>query len=400
MSVFTESELYALGLLEKKLEREMYKYNFFTRFTAQFSEDHSKAPQDPTMPPVAPIVIKRGFASAGQREMTVPMLRNLTDPEKYGDVRLKGNTEAQSLIYAKVFINQRRNGVNPPSGMSNQYVKPLKLYAQSRQQLAEKIGRWTEVNIVRSIYEKWSYNVTSAKANGGFGEQAIQHPNIFTADAGQVAWSANNSTYISNIHTARSNLLAGASDDIMSARALRNFRTACNKLEIPYIMINGMAVRPLLIHENQFLQLTNDSEYISAQENANVRHAMKNPLFHGASGLYAGFVIFVREFSVFGLDTTSSTATWGATNPLQAVDTYPVKGAICFSNSAICGGWAHGPEFTTDDDDHMNYREVGVRVIDGFARADYVDSFSSGSETVNVNKSSAILLTYSPDSWN
>ncbi len=399
-TVFTQDEIYAIGLMQQSVMYESYKYNFFSRFVSYVRDDRSRSPADQPMPPVSPIVVKRDFSTQGQRELTVPMLRNLTDPEVYGDARLKGNVEKQSLIYARVYINQRRNGVAPPSGMSDQYVKPLKLYDKARMQLAQKLGRWTEINVARAFYEGYSYNVTAPTSVGGLGISKVQHPHIFAADSGKITWSANPTTYASNINAAVNNLLAGSPNDIMSANALRRFRTACNKLEIPFIDVGGMAVRPLVMHENQFLQLTQDPDYISAQENANVRHAMKNPLFHGAAGIYAGFVIFVREFSVFGISTTSSTVTWGADNPLQNVDTYPVKGAICFSHNALCGGWAGGPNFTFDEDDHQNYREVGVRVIDGFSRNDYKDNMTAGSETVVVNKSSAILLTYSPDDWN
>ena len=397
---FTSDEQFVLGLMEQKLMYESYKYNFFARFMKTVKYDRSKDPTDQPMPPVSPIVVKKEFATKGNHQMTVPMLRQLTGTEKYGDARLKGNTEGQPLNYTTVYINQRRNGVNPPSGMSDQYVKPLKLYNEARMQLAQKLGRWTEVQIVRAFYEKFSQNVTST-GEGGLSVTKVQHPAIFTADAGQVSWSATAATYASSIHSAVQALSANASEDKMSARALRLFRTACNKREIPYIEFgNGVAVRPLLMHENQYQQLTLDSEYISAQENANVRHAMKNPLFHGAAGMFAGFLIFVREFSVFGVSTTSSTTTWGATNPLSAVDTYNYKGAICFSTNAICGGWAVGPNFTTDDDDHENYREVGVRIIDGFARADYNDTLTEASVTNSIQKSSAILITSSPDEWN
>lgn len=384
-----------LGLLQYKTVDEMFKKLFFARYMG-FVEP-SVVPGEERAP-MSPIIMKRDYAAKGMDFMKIPLLKNLTGTPKYGDVQLKGTGESQDLNYLNVYINQRRHAVAPPARMANQRVSMLNMVEQARPQITDWLARQTEWQIVQAFCDGFSPNITTATTSGGLGITKRLHPAIFVADAGQVTFNNTYATYAGAVHTAV-NGWTGTDDQKMSARALREFSVACNKREIPTMNVDGVECRPLLIHENQWLQLMTDSEFLKAYEQGGFSEVKKNPLFTGMAGLYAKFAIFVREFSVPGITTTSSTVTWGATNPLSAVDSNARKAAICFSIGAMCGGWAFGPNYTTETDDHGNWQEVGVAMIDGFARADYQDSTSSPSDTP-INKSSAILLTYSPDSWN
>ncbi len=383
-----------IGLLQYQTEQEMFKQLFYTRWMAYVKKDPIT---EKDVPPVAPIVVKRDFAANGMDSLKVPMLRNLTGVATYGDRQLVGNTEAQRLMYANAYINARSHGVAPPAVMANQRVKRLELVAQAQPQLTDWLARDTEIQIARAVYEGWSENVTAATLSGGYAITKRQHPNIFTPDAGRVTWSGTTATYAASIHSAISGWSA-QSNQIMSARALHEFRIACQKAEIQPIRMEGLEFRVLLIHPNQERQLFLDQEFRETMQHADVRDMRKNTLFSGLVNYFAGFCIFSREFSVFGVSTTASTTTWGATNPKSAVDTYNVKGAVCFGNNFLGMGWADGPTYEVEYNNFKRQKETAVLMLDGFMRNDFYDSSSSPTDV--VNKSSAILLTDSPDSWN
>lgn len=382
-----------LGLIQEQTAREAFKNLFFSRWVGWAKQNQVTGEYMPTM---TPIVMKRDFKAKGMDNMKVPMLKNLTQTPIYGDSTRTGQGEAQVLYYLNVYINARAGVVGPPDTMANQRVSFLQLVEQARPLVTDWLARETEVEICSAIYEGFSRNVT-ATTGGGISITKRYHPNIYMADSGKVTWSGTSATYISSIHTANQGLAAGASDDIMSADALWSLASAVRKDEIQPIMVGNTPVRILLIHENQMRQLTKDPKFIDAATNAAERDLMKNPMFTGMFRYFAGFAIFVREFSVFGLSSTSTALTWGATNPLSAVDTNDTKAAIAFGQQFLCGGWADGPSYYVEETNHGVRKETSASMIDGFARADYYDSTSS--PTAKVNKSSALLCTFSPDGW-
>lgn len=392
-TIIARSDEAHIGLLQAKTAKEMFKRLYFSRWIG-FTQQSKMTGED--IPPVAPIVMKKEFASQGMDNMVVPMLKNLTGEPVYGDVQVLNTGESQQLNYLKVYVNQRRKAIQPPARMSNQRVKTLQLIEQARPQMQDWLARNSEIQIVRAFYEKYNASVSTATSSGGLGQTIRYHPNIYAADSGAVVWSGTVATHVTNIHNANQGLLAGAADDKMSASALYRFMTYCNKKEIMPITVGGYEIRPLLIHENQWAQLLLDPLFRETMNQALPRTLIDNPLLSGMAHIFAKFAIFVREFSVFGLSSTPSALTWGASNPLAGVDAYDTKGAICFGMGALCGGWALGPEYSVEETDHGNRKETAVAMIDGFARADYEDVTTA--PTSIINKSSAILLTYSPDS--
>lgn len=392
MSLVPRTEEANLGLLQYQVMHEMYKRLFFARFTGFVKVDPVTGEE---IPPEKPIIMKTDFESHGMDSILIPMLKNLTQVAKYGDAQVTNQGEKQDIWYNKAYINQRIGVVKPPARMGNQRIKRLNLFEMSRPQLSDWLARDTEVQIMRAFYRGHSENILAATADGGLGISERYHPAIFTPDAGRITWSGTTATYANNIHTAV-NGWAGADNQIMSSDALWKFRAFCNKREIPAMNFGGIEVRPLLLHTNQVRQLTLDPEFMASFQHGAPREFKGNPIFNGMFHFYAGFALFEREFSVFGISTSASDVTWGATNPKSAVDTYPTKAAVTFGPSAICGGWAFGPHFEEEVTNHAINREVSIAMIDGYARGEHSDSTSSPSAEP-IQKSSALLLTYSPD---
>lgn len=393
-TVITESEEYNIGLLSGATEEEHYDALFWSRFMG-FVEPSNVPGEE--VPPMAPIMMKREFGTEGMTTMKVPKYRRLTEDFVYGDTPVKNTGEKQKINYQQIRINQRRKAVQPPTRMGEQRIKRLDLINRAKPQLSRILPEHTEVMVNSAIYEGFSRNVTATAANGGYAQTKYYHPNFYTIKNGQVTWSATAVTYISNIHTAIQ-AMAGASDDKFNSTALYGMASEMIKLKIQPINLGGMPFWPLLIHVNQWRQLMQDGEFRADLRSAAPRDVIGNPIFQGAAPrhYFAGFLIFVRN-SVWGISTTASALTFGATNPLVSFDTYDHKVAIAFGMGFLYGGWAFGPHFTTMEDDHENWKEVGITVIDGYSRDDSPDSTSSPTEA--VNQGSALLASYSPNGW-
>ncbi len=384
-----------IGLIEAALEREFFNQSFWSRFAGFVTQDDRGRDQAPN----SPLVIKRQLAQEGFDFMKVPMLRKLIQAPTYGDIELEGNAEAQRLLYQDVFINQIRAGVAPPPRMSNQRVKRFNLANKARPQLSDWFAEDMEIQIAAAFYEGVSRNISAATSLGGYGTTPVPHPNIFTADAGQVTYNATVATYEASILTAVNNL-TGASNDLFSTDALESLRVEVLKQNIPPIRVGGVDTWPILTHYNCAKQLRTNSTWQAAQREAGIRALMNNPIFSGALGHYAGFTLFERNLGVFGLDVSGGAGSfvWGATNPHSAVDTQDIKASIVFGRNSMTQAWAEGPFFEEQFFDLKNRKEIGVGMIGGFKRADFEDA--TGTPTAVVNQTSGLLLTYSPDGWN
>jgi len=397
-TAIAESEEYNIGLLAGATEEEHYDKLFWSRFMGWVEQSNVPGEE---IPPMTPIVMKREFGTMGMTNMKVPHYRNLTEDAVYGSTPVKNTGEKMKINYQNLPINQRRKAVQTPDRMGEQRVKRLDLVARAKPQLSRWLPQHSEVMITSAIYEGFSRNVTSAAASGGYAQTKAHHPLIFTVDNGQVTWSATSATYQTNIHNAVSGL-TGASEDKFNSSALYGFQQEMIKNKIQPIMVQGYPCWPLLIHVHQWRQLMLDPEFRADLRGGAPRDLMANPIFQGAAPrhYFAGFLIFTRNASVWGVSTTSAPAvTWGATSPIAALDTYDVKAAIAFGMNFMFGGWAFGPYFTTEVDDHENWKEVAIAVIDGYARADYPDTTTLSSATEHVQQSSALLLSYSPTGW-
>lgn len=394
-TLITTSEEAHIGLLEGAMEEDLYDNLFWARFLG-FT---TVANDGMEIPAAAPISMKRQFGTEGMTTMKIPKHRRLVQDGVSGGQTLEGTGERIRVNYQQLLINQRRKAVDGPDRMSNLRVKKLDLINREKPKLQEWLNEHTEWQITSAIYEGYNQNVTKAATSGGLGTTKVQHPNICAVDSGQVTWSATANTYATNIHNTVSGL-TGAAEDKFNFNALYGMATKMSEFKIKPLMYGGAEFWCMVIHDNQWRQLMLDSEYKAALQNAGPRDLTGNPLFRNMRpALFAaGFMIFVRRASVYGVSTAATpTVTWGATNPLSALDTYDVKGAIAFGNNFLYGGWAFGPHFTVRDYDHEDKHETGMAIIDGYARDDSPDSTSSPTET--VNQTSALLLSYSPASF-
>lgn len=395
---FARGEEANVVLLREVLEREAWVALFFARFAGFVTQDKVDGTK---IPSGAPIEIDRSFAQEGSDSMLIPMLRRLTGTGVSGDAQLLGNEERMNIYYQMVYINQKRHGVKVGGRTSNQRVKKFKLIQKAQPLLSDWLAQWMEYSFIDTFFSGYSPHIRENTTTGGLyinSGAKILHPNWYNAGAGFATWSATAATYEGTVEDGVTGV-TDTSTDHMSASLLETLRIqAMTKKIMPIDLGYGEPLWPMLIHPNQAKQLRQDTDYKAAAREALPR-MKENPLFTGAMPPYAGIVPYERLFTP-GVEPNAGAGTVavGATNPLSALDTYNVKGAILFGKSAVAHGWALGPYFDEEDEDYKNNKGVAVGLIAGSARADFKDNSTDGSNTAVINQSSMIVCTYSDGS--
>lgn len=388
-----------LGLLAAKMEREVEKLLWFNNFTGPVTRTASGE----LRAPVAPVAELNEFVSKGQDNMLIPVLKNLVGAPFYGDRIATGHGEKQKWDYIKTFVNNIRKPVEGPAVMSNQRIKTFDLVAKQRAQLSLWFAQQLEVQTVAAFYEGFSRNITASTATFGFGVTKRYHPNFYVAGSGKATWSGTSQTHANNIGAKLGSLQDGLSDHF-TVDNLENLRAEVQKIPLQPIMVQGKPCFIMLVHHNQMRQLRQDPKYRDSANQGWLR-GLQNPVFNAAEAYIANFLIFEREFSVFGVDegTPSGgnyTLTFGASNPISAVDSYDKKVAIVFGNNAISKGVGSPLVIKESEKDIGAFKEAAINQIVGHAVNTFYDVDPSASTpTTAINQSSALFATFSPDSW-
>lgn len=397
---WTRSEEANIGLLETKLRREVAKEIFFAAFAGETIVKYDDRGRKRKIPSGKPIEVMNDFLEDGMDHMKIPMLLELQGTGIYGDNQLETNEEEQDIYYVNTYVNQLRNAIRTAGRMSELRVRILNIMKERQPQLIRWLARKREVNIVKAFLEGYSDHVMATTANGGLyinSGQKVCHPNFWCAGATAFStWNATDATYEGTLDDDLTNV-TDTSTDYMSTSLIEEMAVAVQTKNIkPMVMENGYSFIPWVMHPKQIKQLRGDTDWKSANQRAFVgQMAKENPVFTRAAGEYAGFVIFERELSVFGASPagTSSSVTFGATNPLAAVDTYPRKCSIIFGGGAIATGQAEKAYLDVDNFDYANQTGIAVGSIVGDARADFVDNTTT--KTAVINQSSIVVATYS-----
>jgi N4-gp56 family major capsid protein len=393
---FSRSEEGNVVLLREKMEREAWYSLFFSRFAGFTTKDKVDGS---LIPSGSPIEILRDFAAEGSDSMLLAMLKRLTGTGVSGDAQLKGNEERMNVYYQKVYINQKRHGTKVGGRISNQRMKKFNLIAKAQPLLSDWLAQWMEFNFLYTFFHGYSPHILENITTGGLyitSGQKICHPNFYCAGSGFSTWNATAATYEGTLDDDVSGV-TDTSTDHLSCELLEDLRVqTITKKIMPMVSKEGIEFWPMLIHPQAAKQLRKDSDWKNAQKDARIR-GVNNPLFTGALGEYAGFVLYERMMmpGIYPAGTSSS-VTIGATNPLSALDTYDRKMGLIFGRGAIAHGWALGPYIDEDDEDYKNNKGVAIGIIGGSARAEYKDNSTDGSNTAVVNQSSIAFTTYSP----
>lgn len=397
-STFARSEEGNLQLLNEKLKREAWRQLFFARFAGKTTQDDTGS----RIPSGMPIEVDQRFAEEGSDSLKVAMIKRLTGSGVWGDQQLKGNEERQNIYYQNVYINQFRHAVKSGGRMSQQRMKKFNLAAKYRPQLSDWLAQYMEVDFWYAYLHGYSRHIMGGLSSGGYNitsGQKICHPNFYGAGDGFATWSATAATYEGTVE----NTVTGVTDtstDHFTTSLLEALRVEVQDKNIaPMVTEDGYEFYPMIVHPRQMKQIRTDSTWAAAQRDANGMKSLKNPIFNGACGHYAGFALYERILTPsVDPDAGGSTVEFGyptATFGLSALTDHARKVGLIFGAGSLAMGWATGPYFDEDDEDYKNLRGVAIGQISGCARAEYKDDSTDGSNTDVINQSSIAFCTYS-----
>lgn len=152
--------------------------------------------------------------------------------------------------------------------------------------------------------------------------------------------------------------------DTLSTTTLDKLKTYLeHALAMPLTDNAGNRYYGLVIHEYDAFNLRRDSNWITAQKDANVRGS-DNPLFSGAMGVYNGIIIFVNQ----GVSNSASKSK-----------------CIAFGGEAIFRGYGMMPQFVTQLYDYGFEIGVGMEAIYGQSLNNAVNTNFAVVETYAAN---------------
>lgn len=278
------------------------------------------------------VQIKEELKKEAGDTITIPLLMPLTGAGVTGDNTLEGNEEA--LIYRdfKVSIDQIRNAVRLKGRMDEQ-----KTQINMRSDAKYALSNWLANYIDDALFTALSTNPTADRtvyAGTATSEAAITASDKFTAD------------------------LIGK---------IKRVATGEKYTQVKPVKVDGVDTYVLIIDPWQARDLTSDTKWINAQQNANVRGS-KNPIFTGALGMYNGVVVH-QSGRILRTASGASDAKVGhalflgaqaavmavGTEPIWEEDTFDYKNKVGFSFGRIFGVAKSQYKF-----DGANFTDFGV----------------------------------------
>lgn len=301
-----------------------------------------------------PILQKTELGKSGGDNIIVPLLRQLTGTAATGVTNMTATTyeEAVDFWSFKVWIETIRHAAGWDGKVSAQRNKFLNKKIVSSL-LADWMAKQMDNAIFYALYYGFSSHIITE-----CGQSATTHPN----------------SYFGGDATSQDSV---DSTDTFGVSVLERMAVWATDNNINPIKIDGEEGFVALIHPYQLHSLRQDTLWREAQLHANVR-GMKNQIFSGADGMYAGIYIHTTK---------------GVSNPASTVSDYENKRvAICLGAHAVARAVGQRPELIASDT--TDYQRLSLWAIDaifGDARADYI---SDDGESTKLNQSSSLWTTY------
>ncbi len=333
-----------------------------------------------------PIEVLTNFMDEPGDTMEIPLQNPLTDQPLY-DTQLLNNEEEPKLTYMTVHTHIFRKGVVlRDSKVSEQVLKKIakKLMGQSQANLKDYFRRLIGYQPYLALLEKYSANLTAAKAvSGGLGLTPVLHPNFFVAGTTKPTWSETPATYATNVANALATLTDTASKR-MSAEMVKKMVREASLLKIrPATNINGTLLYDIVMSEAAAYDLSKDTEFQTAFNYAYMGAQDKSKLNYGQID---GTVFFnalihvdqtIPDAKITG-DTgfdSSKTVSFGNYNTYMAnpISAGQRKLAILFGASAVGCGYAAPLSFEQENWDYKYKLTEGADMYIGFERADILD---------------------------
>ena len=396
-----------VAILSTELAKESWGKTIWSKYSGNVEVTFADNGMREFMPSGSPIEILNTFIEQGRDNMLIPFLKDLVGAPSYGDTPIVGTGEQQVLLWLRSYINQTRKPVESFSGgASYQRQKAFKLMEAAKPQLVKYIAKLENQEVSRAFYEGVSGNLSASNAVDGLGVYKRYHPNFYVNDGGVLTTVG---TEYQLKTAAQIDTAVTAADTVLTSAILGDLRVKCLALGIqPMWTKAGLQYWPLLVHPYQLESLLVDTAY-KASSDAIYNGAKENPELQGMGAFWRGFAVFDDIHAIRAWDGSTF---FGATTETMFAPTTTTtnKCAIVFGASAMGKGVAEDVNYTYEDADHQNVKEVAFRMQNGYNRADYVPEANAteasggvfyknttggvAPETVVVkNQSSLILMT-------
>ena len=396
-----------VAILSTELAKESWGKTIWSRYSGNTEITFGPEGKRHFMPSGSPIEIVKTFIEEGRDNMLIPFLKDLVGAPSYGDTPIVGTGEQQILWWLRSYINQTRKPVESFSGgASYQRQKAYRLMEAAKPQLVKYIAKLENQEVSRAFYEGVSGNLSASTAVDGLGVYKRYHPNMYVNDGGVL--TAVGTEY--QLKTAAQiDTGVTAADTGLTSAILGDLRVKCLQLGIvPMMTKGGLAYWPLLVHPYQLEALLVDTSY-KASSDAIYNGAKENPELQGLGAFWRGFAVFDDIHAIRAWDGTGFFGTTTETM-FAPTTTTTNKNAIVFGAQAVGKGVAEDVNYTYEDADHQNVKEVAFRMQNGYNRADFVAEASAteasggvfyknttggvAPETVVIkNQSSLVLMT-------
>jgi hypothetical protein len=358
-----------VAILSTELAKESWGKTIWSKYSGNVEIKFGPDGRRNFMPSGSPIEIMKTFIEAGRDNMLIPFLKDLTGAPSYGDTPIVGTGEQQVLWWLRSYINQTRKPVETLSGnMSYQRQKAYRLMEAAKPQLVKYIAKLENQEVSRAFYEGVSGPLSASNAVDGLGVVKRYHPNFYVNDGGVLTavGTENRFKTVAQIDTAVTN-----ADTVLTSAILGDLRVKCLELGIqPMWTKSGFQYWPLLVHPYQLESLLVDTAY-KASSDAQYMGAKENPELQGMGAFWRGFAVFDDIHAVRSWDGSTF---FGSTIETMFAPTTTTtnKCAIVFGAQAMGKGVAEDVNFTYEDADHQNVKEIAFRMQNGYNRADYV----------------------------
>lgn len=370
-----------------------------------------------------PIDVFDKFVTVGHTKMLIPVKLRLTGMPHHGDTNPVGRAEAYRVAYREVEINQTGKTLSLPVGMSAQITKQYaqELILSANADLTEwNSNYWGLGNYNLAMLAGYTRDLVAPTTQKGVGKSYVSHPNLFTAQGGQVTYAGGRpgtAAYEAAVAAAL-NGLANTSSDYMSPAVIRAMVAEAQRKKIaPVEFEKGMELYPIFLKDSQWIQLSNHPDFKEKFQRVMIEVA-KNPLFNGAYAITDGAVIYPDKelwcayTTADDANVTADTVEYGPRptaaerslgyklgNYIENPDTGNKAGAVLLGAAALSVGIGERLKFTEYEGPHGSSREIGVQYIISGCRNDVYDTDGKITGTANnfyENTSSLVCFTYSP----
>jgi hypothetical protein len=389
----------------------------------------------------APIEMQKAFIAEGGTEMLIPVRSRFIDPPIFGDQNGRGKGEAVKFATRTVQINKTMKVFSIPTGMEEQKLKRWKkLITATKDGASEWISDWTCNNIVNTMLNGFSTDLTHPVSGGGLAVDVISHPNFFIPDgtggASQVGIDGTTKTYTASSRpgtaayetavTTAVNTLTNATTQGCTAAFISAIVKKANRLKIGRIMVkNTHPFYPIFLKDSAYDQLSNDPTFIATAQQLKLTDLADSPLGYGGGYYWKGAAIFndatlwCAHTAVDDSNISANVTEYGArpsaaqrldgwtVNPtLGSVDSGDTAMGILLGASAMTIGTGRNLVFKEQFDNFEEVQELAAIMIQSEVRNETYDLLGKLQDNISgaaltagdfyENTSSLVFATRSP----